>query len=245
MKRKMIPWIIIITGLIIAAYPKASELYADYKQSKLIEEWQQSLSRIDSVDMEEEEEINSLESYGEEELEIGAVEELNFRELREREKKKKEEADREEKKRKEEEKAAKQREEYIQKHMEGMLIIDKIEFRQSILKGATQNNLNISVASVENTGKAGEIGNYAIAGHRNRSYGRNFNRLEEIETGDTIVVDSGEAQFEYVVTEKLYVYPEEVWVLYSNKKDKEITLITCHPMKNPTHRLIIKGKIPQ
>lgn len=241
MKRKIIPWIIIITGLFIVAYPKASELYGDYKQTKLIEEWQQSLSRIDSIDMEEEEEINSLESYGEEELEIGAVEELNFREIREREKKKKEEAEREKKRK--EEAAAQKREEYIQKHMEGILKIEKIKFSQPILKGATQNNLNISVASVENTGKAGELGNYAIAGHRNRSFGRNFNRLEEVDVGDKIVVDSGDNQFEYTVTEKLYVYPEEVWVLYSNKEDKEITLITCHPMKNPTHRLIIKGKI--
>lgn len=193
--------------------------------------------------MEEEEEINSLESYGEEELEIGAIEELNSREIREREKKKKEEADREEKKRKEAERVAQEREEYIQKHMEGILKIEKIKFSQPILKGATQNNLNISVASVENTGRAGEIGNYAIAGHRNRSFGRNFNRLEEVEIEDKIVVDIGDSQFEYTVTEKLYVYPEEVWVLYSNKEDKEITLITCHPMKNPTHRLIIKGKI--
>ena len=43
--------------------------------------------------------------------------------------------------------------------------------------------------------------------------------------------------------EKLYVKPEEVWVLNGNKTDKEVTLITCHPQVNPTHRLIIKGKI--
>lgn len=255
MKRKIISWIIIILGLCIALYPKASELYGDYRQTKLIEEWQQSLYHIDYGDVADNEEVDNedtddeeadsinLSIYSQQEIDVDS-EQYNYG-LSVEEKKIKLEAINDEKKKKEEEKAAKQREEYIQKHMEGMLIIDKIEFRQPILKGATQNNLNISVASVENTGKAGEIGNYAVAGHRNRSYGRNFNRLEEVETGDTIVVDSGEAQFEYVVTEKLYVYPEEVWVLYSNKKDKEITLITCHPMKNPTHRLIIKGKIPQ
>lgn len=126
---------------------------------------------------------------------------------------------------------------------EGLLMIDKIDFMQPILHGATVSHLNTTVASVENTGKVGEVGNYAVAGHRNRTYGRNFNRLDEIAIGDKIQVDNGTEVFEYTVTEKLYVQPEEVQVLDPNGVDKEITLITCHPMVNPTHRIIVKGKI--
>ena len=103
--------------------------------------------------------------------------------------------------------------------------------------------MNISVASMDHTGKAGEFGNYVIAGHRNYTYGRNFNRLDEVEVGDTIEVDTGKEQYKYIVEEKLYVKPQETWVLNDNKKSREITLITCHPMVNATHRLIIKGKI--
>ncbi len=231
MKRKIISSIIIFIGLVVAAYPKISELYSDYQQEKFIKEWQQSLQLIDSGETEN---INQ---------ETNLPAEPNYDEISEEEKKKMELADREEKRKREEDRAAKEKEEYIQKHMEGMLKIDKIKLNQPILKGATEKNLNVSVASIDNTGKAGEVGNYAIAGHRNRTFGRNFNRLEEVEVGDSVVVDSGDNQYKYTVTEKLYVKPEEVWVLYSNKKDKEITLITCHPMKNPTHRLIIKGKI--
>lgn len=126
---------------------------------------------------------------------------------------------------------------------EGLLMIDKIDFMQPILQGATVSHLNTTVASVENTGKVGEVGNYAVAGHRNRTYGRNFNRLDEIVIGDKIQVDNGTEIFEYTVIEKLYVKPEEVQVLNPNGVDKEITLITCHPMVNPTHRIIVKGKI--
>ncbi|WP_054956534.1 class D sortase [Paenibacillus dakarensis] len=126
---------------------------------------------------------------------------------------------------------------------EGILIIDKINLMQPILHGATASNLNITLGSVENTGKAGEIGNYAVAGHRNHTYGRNFNRLDEIVVGDKVQVNNGTETFEYTVTEKLYVKPEEVEVLDPNGVDKEITLITCHPMVNPTHRIIVKGKI--
>ncbi|MCJ8014644.1 class D sortase [Paenibacillus sp. KQZ6P-2] len=127
--------------------------------------------------------------------------------------------------------------------VEGMLTIDKINLKLPILHGATKQNMKSTVASIENTGEAGEIGNYAIAGHRNRTYGRNFNRLDELEKGDKIDVETEAGRFEYTVTEKLIVKPEDVWVLKGNGKDQEITLVTCHPIVNPTHRLIIKGKI--
>lgn len=127
--------------------------------------------------------------------------------------------------------------------VEGMLEIDRIGLKLPILYGATKQNMKTTLASIENTGMPGKIGNYAIAGHRNRTYGRNFNRLDELQTGDKIEVETGSWRFEYTVTEKLIVKPEDVWVLESDGKDEEITLVTCHPMVNPTHRLIIKGKI--
>lgn len=127
--------------------------------------------------------------------------------------------------------------------LEGMLHIEKIDLNLPILHGATQENMKTTLASIDNTGQAGQIGNYAIAGHRNRTYGRNFNRLDEMEEGDTIEVDNGEDKYTYTVVEKLYVKPDEVWVLEGNGKDKEITLVTCHPMGKSTHRLIIKGKM--
>ena len=142
-----------------------------------------------------------------------------------------------------EEDGNKKEKEYIENNTDGVLKIDKINLEQPILRGATEKNMNISVASMDHTGKAGELGNYVIAGHRNYTYGRNFNRLDEVEVGDTIEVDTGKEQYKYIVEEKLYVKPQETWVLNDNKKSREITLITCHPMVNATHRLIIKGKI--
>ncbi|WP_010498467.1 class D sortase [Paenibacillus elgii] len=129
------------------------------------------------------------------------------------------------------------------KPIEGILIIDKIKLKLPIITDATVSNLKLSVASIAGTGKAGAVGNYAIAGHRNFTYGKNFNRLDEVDKGDIIEVDTGKQQFQYEVQEKQYVLPEDVWVLKGNGKDKEITLITCHPMENPTHRLIVKGKL--
>lgn len=129
------------------------------------------------------------------------------------------------------------------KNMEGVLTIDKIDLKLPILSGATMDNMKIAVASIANTGKAGAIGNYAIAGHRNLTYGKNFNRLDEVVPGDVIEVDTGSSKFVYRVEEKLYVLPTDVWVLQSKDSNREITLITCDPMVDPTHRLIVKGKL--
>lgn len=195
------------------AYPKLSERYYDYRQQDFAKEWQQSLSVLDEGD-ESSQDSNALVPIDEQE----------------------EQEKQEEQKRKEEQRAA-----YIKTKMEGMLKIKKINLNLPILKGITEKNLEISVASMEHTGKMGEIGNYAIAGHRSRTFGKSFNRLDELEIGDIIEAEDGKNLYQYTVTEKLYVLPEDTWVLESNNKEKEITLITCHPMINPTHRLIIKG----
>lgn len=123
----------------------------------------------------------------------------------------------------------------------GMLDIPTIEFHQPILKGTNKTNLAISVTTVEPTVLPGEYGNLTIAGHNSWSYGRNFNRLNEVSKGDRLLLDDGEEIYFYVVTEIEIVEPKDVWILNSDPKKQEITLITCWPMKEPTHRLIVKG----
>lgn len=123
------------------------------------------------------------------------------------------------------------------------LKIEKIDLYQPILDGASKEHLNLTVAAVNKKIKPGQIGNYAVAGHRSHTYGRNFNRLDELEAGDTIEVSDGTQNYVYAVSEKYTVKPEDTWVLNSTKDVCEITLITCTPLKNPTGRLIIKGKL--
>ncbi|MCY6371369.1 class D sortase [Clostridium ganghwense] len=124
-----------------------------------------------------------------------------------------------------------------------ILKIDKINLYMPILEGETKENLRTTVCHMKNTGKLGEVGNYAIAGHRCYSYGRHFNRLDEVEVGDELIVFSMDKEYKYKVFKKFIVKPEEVGVLEGNGKDKMITLITCTPIRVATHRLIIQGKL--
>ena len=89
----------------------------------------------------------------------------------------------------------------------------------------------------------GEIGNAAIAAHRSRTFGRFFNRLDEVKIGDEIVIKDKNTTYTYTVFDKKIVRRCYVSVLDGNGKDKILTLITCDPVDVATHRLIIHAKV--
>lgn len=215
--KKIMGCLLIVFGISLLAFPTIKEKYYDYKQEKIMNEWEEAMKAVETYDINEE--------FIETDLSVNKIS------VQEQEKSdtKKENND--------------WIKTYIENNMEGVLKIKKIDFYQPILTGATEENLNISVATIENTGQMGRVGNYCIAGHRNRTYGRNFNRLDELEKGDIIEVSNRKETYIYEVKEKMIVKPEEIWVLKGNDKDHEITLITCDYSSKPTVRLIVKGII--
>jgi len=124
-----------------------------------------------------------------------------------------------------------------------VLSIDKINLKLPVLEGATQENMRYAAVHMTETAPLGEIGNAAIAAHRARTKGRLFNRLDELEIGDVINVDLPDGKIQYTVHEIKRVKPEDISVLGSNGKDAVLTLITCDPLVNPTHRLIVQAKM--
>ncbi len=121
----------------------------------------------------------------------------------------------------------------------GIINIPKIDLRAPIAEGADLDTLRFAIGHMENTTAIGEIGNAVVAGHRSHSFGVYFNRLDEMAVGDEIVVETGGKTITYVVYETKIVEPDDVSVLKSSSKYKVLTLITCDPVYNPTHRLIV------
>lgn len=234
---------LILLGVCLFLYPTINDRYETYQQHQILKQWQDNMQAMDQVTEEEKEEVhvagvlNTTSNGGgvnsSSEVSVMVSEPLVS----------------------ESAKPTSVSDTVVKvvatakpppvkpKNMEGVLSIDKIDLKLPILSGATMDNMKIAVASIANTGKAGAIGNYAIAGHRNLTYGKNFNRLDEVVPGDLIEVDTGSNKFVYRVDEKLYVLPTDVWVLQSKDSNREITLITCDPMVDPTHRLIVEGKL--
>ncbi|WP_313134683.1 sortase [Anaerocolumna sp.] len=244
-KNKFLSISFIFIGLLIMIYPKASDLYKMYQQQKLIKIWQQSFNIIEKNSSSDHD--TDYDNYREEAGFNKAVELRNQSAENKGIGNNMENANDSLKGITEDNNGANTGglSEKLQEDIgiEGIIKIEKIDLELPILTDATEKNMKVSVASIKGTGNPGQIGNYAIAGHRSHTYGKNFNRLDEVEVGDSIIINNGKKQFNYEVMEKLYVKPEEVEVLEGNVTDKEITLVTCHPMINPTHRLIIKGKI--
>lgn len=123
----------------------------------------------------------------------------------------------------------------------GRLEIPKIQADMPVVQGASDTNLKSAAALLDGTSSIGSIGNAAIAAHRSYTYGRFFNRLNEVEVGDLIIVTTPEAVYTYKAYEIKIVEPTDLSVLNRNSRDKVITLITCDPIYVATHRLIVHG----
>ncbi|MDP4162757.1 MAG: class D sortase [Bacillota bacterium] len=129
--------------------------------------------------------------------------------------------------------------------MLGILKIPKIDLRVPILEGASLKNMKIAAGHITGTSFPGEPGNIAIAAHRSRTYGRMFNRLNEIQTGDQLILEDKHHTYKYQVYKKMVVKPSNTSILNGTRSEKTLTLITCTPIDTATHRLIIKAKLVQ
>jgi sortase A len=123
----------------------------------------------------------------------------------------------------------------------GKLEINTIDLTIPIMEGASQANLKVAAGHLKGTSPVGEAGNSAIAAHRSYTYGKQFNRLPEVEVGDTIRVVTKGKKLTYRIITEMIVLPDDLSVLKNDRSESTLTLITCHPMKNPTHRYIVKA----
>ncbi|WP_227871857.1 class D sortase [Paenibacillus bovis] len=121
----------------------------------------------------------------------------------------------------------------------GVIRIPVINVELPIIEGATRENMRSAAVHISETDQLGQKGNFAVAAHRAHKTGRLFNRLGEVKVGDSIQIESSGQQYNYQVDRIRIVEPTEVSVLDSDHQSEELTLVTCDPLINPTHRLIV------
>ncbi|WP_159881248.1 class D sortase [Paenibacillus puerhi] len=127
----------------------------------------------------------------------------------------------------------------------GILEIPKIESKLPVLAGVTDVNMKLGAVHFKGTAVPGHKGNAVIAAHRSLSYGRLFNRLVELKSGDTIIVRTGGEKKEFTVTATEIVEPSDVSVLKQPASGVYLTLITCEPIDTGTHRFIVRAKMTE
>ena len=116
-----------------------------------------------------------------------------------------------------------------------------------VVEGVTQADIRYAPGHYPGTALPGQIGNFSVAGHRNRA---TFWRLDELRNGDAIVVESKDQWFIYQVVKTRIVLPTQVEVvapvpmLPGSKPTKAmVTLTTCNPKFNNYQRLIVHGEL--
>ena len=57
------------------------------------------------------------------------------------------------------------------------------------------------------------------------------------------MISTNEGDFKYKAYNIVIVKPEEIQVLYTDKKEKILSIVTCEPVYKPTLRLIVQGKL--
>jgi len=132
--------------------------------------------------------------------------------------------------------------EEIQKRMTGVLIIDKIDLKMVIMDGVDEETLRVAAGRMPETGNFDEVGNCVLAGHRSYTFDKYFNRLDELEPGDKIVVQTKTKTLTYEIYEKKIVEPNDFSITKGNGTDKILTLFTCHPVMTASHRLVVHAK---
>jgi sortase A len=110
--------------------------------------------------------------------------------------------------------------------------VDKV-----VVEGVTLDDLKRGPGHYPESPMPGQPGNAAIAGHRT-TYGAPFNRVNELEPGDEILVTTLQGAFRYEVSDQLIVDPDEVGVL-DDFGDNRLTLTSCHPKYSARQRIII------
>lgn len=120
--------------------------------------------------------------------------------------------------------------------------IPKIEVEAVVEEGTDAASLKNGPGYEALTPLPGDEGRCTISGHRT-TYGAPFNRLDEVENGDLIYLETINDQLlTYIVTGIEIVKPTDVWILEGTKK-KELVLTTCTPKYSAARRLVIIAEL--
>ncbi|WP_297081572.1 class E sortase [uncultured Demequina sp.] len=105
----------------------------------------------------------------------------------------------------------------------------------------------LGIGHYPGTALPGEIGNFAISGHRT-TYGKPFNAVADLQVGDSLIIQTEDAWFVYHVESWEIVQPTQVEVIAPTPNEpgvapteRSITMTTCHPMFSAAERWVVHG----
>jgi len=119
------------------------------------------------------------------------------------------------------------------------------DYAPVVVEGVGEPQLEEGPGHYPGTAMPGEIGNFVVSGHRT-TYGKPFNRLDELRPGDPIVVEVADRYYVYRMTRSEVVAPNRLDVTDpvperpgAIAEAAMMTMTTCHPKFSAKSRLIV------
>lgn len=125
------------------------------------------------------------------------------------------------------------------------------DYVRTISQGTSRSQVldELGIGHYVGTAMPGGVGNFAVAGHR-VTYGKPFNRIEELVVGDALVVQTEDTWYVYRVAESAVVSPSQVDVIAPVPGQPGVaptaatmTLTTCHPMYSARERYVVHAEL--
>jgi LPXTG-site transpeptidase (sortase) family protein len=120
--------------------------------------------------------------------------------------------------------------------------VPKLGVDTIVVEGTSPSALRAGAGHYPKTVLPGQKGNVGIAGHRT-TYGRPFNRIEQLVVGDKIILETPVARYTYEVSKPPWITHPFDWTIVAKSKDPLLTLTTCHPKGSAKQRLVVRAKL--
>ena len=118
-----------------------------------------------------------------------------------------------------------------------------------VVEGVQVADLKTGPGHMPGTALPGQLGNLVVSGHRT-TYGAPFSRLDELQVGDPVVVETRDAWFTYRVTGTRIVRPSAIEVAWpvpghagATPTRRLMTMTTCHPRYSARQRLVVSAEL--
>ncbi len=118
-----------------------------------------------------------------------------------------------------------------------------------VVEGTTDAALALGPGHFTGTALPGQIGNFAVAGHR-ATHGQPFAHLDKVHQGDRIYVETAEGWFTYEVTWNRIVAADTTSIVApvaghpeTTATQSTLTLVTCHPRWGSAERLVVGARL--
>ncbi|WP_377639224.1 class E sortase [Oryzobacter terrae] len=123
------------------------------------------------------------------------------------------------------------------------------DYARPVIEGTGRPVLALGVGHYVGTAGPGQVGNFAVAGHRT-TYGRPFHDVDRLRDGDRVVVETAATVYVYEVTSRDVVRPRDVGVIApvpdapgAAPTEALLTMTSCHPKYAATERFVVHGRL--